>query len=198
MRKMKLFRGLVIYLIIIFCFSGCSIVTFYGNAPITINSEPESIRIYWNYWVKSEDQVISDFNAKILELLKKNPQFSDYIPLYQSNNSLRTGKRLYKIKFFSTKDEKQNFLEDSKQKDEEFNDLVASKEFLNGWQKLKSGMTVEQTFDLLPKLLHFNLIKDFQEESVMIYKINGIELVFDRTGRLMSGVKRLQTLTWSV
>lgn len=195
---MKLFRGLVIYLIIIFCFSGCSIVTFYGTVPKTINSEQESIRIYWNYWVKSEDQVISDFNAKILELLRKNPKFNDYIPLYQSNNSLRTGKRSYKIKFFSTKVEKQNFLEDSKQKDDEFNDLVASKEFLNGWQKLKTGMTVEQTFDLLPKLLHFNLIKDFQEESVMIYKINGIELVFDRNGRLMSGVKRLQTLTWSI
>jgi hypothetical protein len=196
--KMKLFRGLVIYLVIIFCFSGCSIVTFYGAAPKTINSEQESIRVYWNYWVKSEEKVISNLNGKILELLKENAQYCDYIPLYQSNNSLRTGKRLYKIKFFSTKDEKQNFLEDSKQKEEEFNDLVASKEFLDGWQKLKIGMTVEQTFDLLPELLNFDLIKDFQEESIMIYKINGIELVFDRNGRLMSGVKRLQSLTWSI
>ena len=195
---MKLFRGFFIYLIIIFCFSGCSIVTFYGTAPKTINSETESIRIYWNYWVRSEERLLTNTNVKILELLNKNPRFNNYLPLYQSNNNIRTGKRLYKIRFFSTREEKQVFLEDTKQKDEEFNNLLESAEFLNGWEKLKTGMTVEQTFDLLPQLLNFNLIKDFQVESVMIYKINGLQLVFDRNGKLINWGKKQQTIIRSV
>ena len=184
---MRNIARIVILISAVITFQSC-LTTHYWTAPKQINEELVDFKVYWNYFC-NEENVSEKLDKKIYELLNSSPKYNEYIVLYQSNNSLRTGKRWYLIRFFKSEVEKKSFLNNTETKNKEFIKVTGEERFIKSWNNLNAGMSFIKVIESLPELNNFYMKQDNEHESNMIYKFKNVELLFDKDGKLIDWKK---------
>lgn len=179
-RQLKFF----LFIITGISLQGCW-TTYYGKASKNIEGKIVELKVFWNSFC-GEPQLTKKFEFKVNELMEQSNNYQAYLILYQTNNSLREGKRKFTVHFFRDNEEKSEFIKMTDTEKQEFQSLQESESFKKSWNSLHLGQKLEDTFILFPELKKYYLKQDFEYESNLIYRLQNVEFIFDRDGRLIA------------
>ncbi|MFT4660382.1 MAG: hypothetical protein ACI8XB_000650 [Patiriisocius sp.] len=164
------------------------LTTSYWTTPKSLESDTIEFKVFWNYF-GNETHVAEKFDKKINELIDESNNYKEYIILFQSNNSLESGKRNFIVHLFNNKVEKEQFLEITEDEMSEFRNLIKSKSFNDSWAKLELDLKFKEFIELFPELNNYYLKQEFEFEQDMSYQFQDLNFVFNSNGRLISWKK---------
>lgn len=179
--RIKIFK-LIVSIVLFVSLFGCETLTFSGKSAVRIKNDVAYQTIRWNV-NSSEADIEYEFRAFVRETLQRY-RYKNYVKLFQSNYLLDEGERTYVIKILKNEEAKNHYLNNA-------DDIIlmttslATNSFNERWNRLQSGMIVEDVYNLLPELANFNAKQVFYTERSEL-RLSDRWLSFDLQGQLLS------------